>query len=94
MLNVAGPRAPKEPDVYGFVKEVHTEALAASPISIVFGNQEQDVNEMYQMPIRLAHPDIIFRFLTASYVGEFIELDSRLDTRVAFFSSVGRTPLG
>ena len=98
-LNVAGPRASTEPNVYDFVLEVLSKALAVEGsatelVTIVIGNQEEAVNEMYQAAIRLAHSGINFHFTSASYVGEFIALASKPDTRLAMFTTQGNLKQG
>jgi hypothetical protein len=61
---------------------------------MAIGNQEEALNEMYWLAIRLSQPRVNFRFERASYVGEFIALTSRPDTHLALFIPPGNLKQG
>jgi hypothetical protein len=95
-LNVAGPRASKEPEVGWFVKEVLGKALdllqetaPVNPVTVVLGNREALVNDMVEAAVRLTHDGINFRFETASRASDFIALATRPETRLAMFIPPG-----
>ncbi len=49
---------------------------------------------MFELGIRLAQPGVNFRFERASYVGEFIALASKPDTRLGLFIPPGNLKEG
>ena len=96
VLNVAGPRASEEPDVYGFVKDVLGNALSllhrpvpGNPVGIVLGNRETAINELIEMALRQTHKDINFQFASSLRAGDFIQLATRPETRLALFVPPG-----
>ena len=96
VLNVAGPRGSKEPDVYAFVKDVLGNALnllhqpvPGNPVGIVLGNRETAINELIEMALRQTHKDINFQFASSSRAGDFIQLATRPETRLALFVPPG-----
>jgi hypothetical protein len=96
VLNVAGPRASEESDVYGFVMDLLGNALSllhqpvpGNPVGIVLGNRETAINELIEMALRQTHKDINFQFASSSREGDFIKLATRPETRLALFVPPG-----
>jgi len=96
VLNLAGPRGSKEPDVHGFVKDVLGNALnllhqsvPGNLVGIVLGNRETAINKLIEMALRQTHEDINFQFASSSKAGDFIQLATRPETRLALFVPPG-----
>ena len=56
---------------------------------VALGNRETTVNDMIEIAVREARPDITFSFDTAERVDEFIRLATRPETRLAIFMPPG-----
>jgi hypothetical protein len=92
VLNVAGPRASEEPDGYAFVIDALGNALSLlhrpaprNPVGVVLGNRETGVNQLIEVAVRRTHKDINFQFASSSRAGDFIQLATRPETRLALF---------
>ena len=61
-------------DNLGWLRDPRTRVpmIANYNVNIVLGNREEAVNDMYEVVIKHAHPDIDFTFSVAMTVPDFI----------------------
>jgi hypothetical protein len=76
-------------DVLGKAIGLLKQPAPGNPVGIALGNRETVTNTMMEFAVRQAHKDINFHFEAASRAGDFIQLATKPETRLALFIPSG-----